>query len=210
MAVIHRTTLTPSKLALIETLLPRRPWYRGQSPRLRKVGGFRLDDPAGAVGIEFVLVVDDSADGPVLYNVPLTYRGAPLLDGDRALVGTTEHGVLGRRWIYDGTADPVALGVVVELLSGRAVAQAQNHSDTPDPSVLVTPADILPSGIGLGAAVDSDTATEIPIGSAGAVLRFPRRPSGRPSGAPGSVAAPYELGGERRAAVEVVALLPRK
>jgi len=37
--------------------------------------------------------------------VPLTYRGAPLDGAEDALVGTTEHGVLGRRWVYDGTRE---------------------------------------------------------------------------------------------------------
>lgn len=208
MAVIHRTTLVPGKVALIEELLPRRPWYRGRAPRLHKAGGFRLDDPAGAVGIEFLLVVDDSAADPVLYSVPLTYRGAPLPEAGSALLGTAEHGVLGRRWIYDGTADPVAIAAVVELLSGRVVAQAQNDSDAPDLSVLVTPADSVTAGVHIGAAVDGDTATEVPIGSAGAVLRFPRSPVGRPSGAPGSVAAPYQLDGREQDAVELVSLLP--
>ncbi|MEV0767119.1 maltokinase N-terminal cap-like domain-containing protein [Nocardia salmonicida] len=105
MAVIHQTTVTPSKRDLVATWLPSRQWYRGTTPHIRKAGGFRLDDPAGEVGIEFLLFVDDSGADEVLYQVPLTYRGAPLPGGDAALVGTAEHGVLGRRWIYDGTRD---------------------------------------------------------------------------------------------------------
>ena len=208
MAVIHRTTLVPSKLALIETMLPRRPWYRGRVPRLRKVGGFRIDDPAGAVGIEFVLVVDDSAARPVVYNVPLTYRGAALADAESALLGTAEHGVLGRRWIYDGAADPIAVAAILELLSGRVVAQAQNRSDTPDPSVSVVPTGTITAQAHIGTAVDGDTATEVPIGTAG-ILRFHRSPEGRPSGAPGTLAAPYELDGPTRHPVELVSLLSR-
>jgi hypothetical protein len=74
MAVIHKTTLTPGKLVLLSAWLPSQPWYPGGPPDLVKCGGFRLDDPTGAVGIEFMLVADSSGDGPAVYHVPLTYR----------------------------------------------------------------------------------------------------------------------------------------
>ncbi|HEY1703136.1 MAG TPA: hypothetical protein VGG75_25830 [Trebonia sp.] len=44
MAIIYRTTLTPTKLELLTLWLPSRPWYQGQAPDLVKAGGFRLDD----------------------------------------------------------------------------------------------------------------------------------------------------------------------
>jgi hypothetical protein len=135
MAVIHHTTLTPGKLDLLSAWLPAQPWYRGWAPSLAKCGGFRLDDPAGQVGIEFMFVTDVSGDIPVTYHVPLTYRGAPLDGAVQALIGTAEHGVLGTRWIYDGTRDPVLTGQLLELLRGSAAPQAQSISDTPDPSV---------------------------------------------------------------------------
>jgi hypothetical protein len=136
MAFVHNTTLTPTKLELLAGWLPRQPWYRGGPvPALTKVGGFRLDDPDGAVGIEFMAVTDASDGEPVTYHVPFGYRGAPLDGGDAALIGTAEHGVLGRRWIYDGTGDPVVLGQLARLLRGEAEPQAQSTSDTPDPTV---------------------------------------------------------------------------
>jgi hypothetical protein len=135
MSVIHRTTLTPGKLELLSAWLPLQPWYRGGPPTLVKCGGFRLDDPAGAVGIEFMLVADTSGDVLAVYHVPLTYRGAPLAGADDAFVGTMEHGVLGRRWVYDATRDPVMTAQLIALLRGSAVPQAQSISDTPDPSV---------------------------------------------------------------------------
>ena len=45
-------------------------------------------------------------DGSVLH-VPVTYRAAPVAGADEHLIGTMEHSVLGRRWAYDGCADPV-------------------------------------------------------------------------------------------------------
>jgi hypothetical protein len=137
MAVIHHTTLTPGKLELLAAWLPGRPWYLGgPEPRLAKVGGFRLDDPDGEVGIEFMAVTDESRERPVTYHVPLTYRGAPLDGAEDALVGTAEHGVLGRRWVYDGAHDPVLVAQLRALIAGKAVPQAQSLTDTPDPTVL--------------------------------------------------------------------------
>lgn len=137
MAIIHRTTMVPTKLELLASWLPGQPWYAGMgdAARLTKAGGFRLDDPDGAVGLEFMAVTDESGDQPVTYHVPLSYRGTPLTGGDDGLVGTSEHGVLGLRWIYDGTRDPLMVAQMFALLQGDAEPQAQSISDTPDPSV---------------------------------------------------------------------------
>jgi hypothetical protein len=137
MATIHRTTMVPSKLELLGDWLPRQPWYRdtGVPPTLTRAGGFRLDDPAGEVGLEFVFVTDGAEGEETTYHVPLAYRGAPLPDADEGLVGTSEHGVLGRRWIYDGAHDPVAVAQLLDFVCAGTVAQHQNQSDTPDPSV---------------------------------------------------------------------------
>ena len=105
MALLHRTDLTPSKLELLTGWIFDRPWYHGPATgEVVRIGAYRFDDPAGEVGIETMLV--QVGDGPVL-QVPLTYRGEPLAGAEEWLIGTTEHGVLGRRWIYDGCGDPV-------------------------------------------------------------------------------------------------------
>ena len=49
----------------------------------------------------------------------MTYRAGALAAADGALIGTSEHGVLGHRWIYDGTRDPVLMAQLVALLRGR-------------------------------------------------------------------------------------------
>jgi hypothetical protein len=144
-ATIHHTTLVPSKMELLAGWLPSRRWYRGtgRSPELMKAGGFRLDDPEGAVGIEFMVAADVSGtiDGqPTVYHVPLTYRPGPLDGADDGLIGTAEHGVLGRRWIYDGASDPVLVTQLLALIQGAAEPQSQNMTDTPDPTVVSRPA----------------------------------------------------------------------
>lgn len=81
----------------------------------------RFDDPAGAVGIETILV--QAASGPI-HHVPLTYRDAPLDGGDAWLVGTCQHSVLGRRWVYDGCGDPVyAAALTSAIFAGTGQAE---------------------------------------------------------------------------------------
>ncbi|MFJ7125385.1 1,4-alpha-glucan branching protein [Streptomyces sp. NPDC098101] len=143
MAVVHRTTMRPTKLELLAAWLPTRPWYAGgaDGPRLARAGGFRLDDPGGEVGIEFMVVTDGTGPDAVAHQVPLTYRADPLAGA--------EHGVLGKRWIYDGVHDPVFVERLHALLDGRAEPQEQTATDTPDPTVAVVP--LTPDGSGADA-----------------------------------------------------------
>ena len=132
MALIHRTTLTPTKPELLRAWLPSRPWAGPGADAVEVLGAFRFDDPDGEVGVETLLL--DAGDGVVL-QVPLTYRGAPLEDAEDALVGTTEHGVLGTRWVYDGCADPVwATTVVAAVLTGGTGAEELYETESgPEP-----------------------------------------------------------------------------
>jgi hypothetical protein len=116
MALIHQATLRPTKLELLAAWLPGRGWYTGPAGEVLRVATFRFDDPAGAVGIETMLV--RVGDGPV-HQVPLTYREAPLAGGDDLLLGTAEHSALGKRWIYDGSADPVYAAALASAILGN-------------------------------------------------------------------------------------------
>ncbi|MET8337542.1 hypothetical protein ABZV14_28590 [Streptosporangium canum] len=116
MALIHQATLRPTKLELLAAWLPGRDWYTGPAGEVLRVAAFRFDDPAGAVGIETLLV--RVGDGPV-HQVPLTYRDAPLAGGDDWMLGTAEHSVLGKRWIYDGSGDPVYAAALASAVLGN-------------------------------------------------------------------------------------------
>ncbi|WP_125774987.1 maltokinase N-terminal cap-like domain-containing protein [Antribacter gilvus] len=130
MAILHKATLVPSKREVLAGWLPAQPWYPGGGFQL--VGGFRLDDPAGEVGIELSLLRTD--DGTVVH-VPCTYRGAEAPELAHALMGTSEHSVLGTRWFYDADADPVYQAVVRQaILTGATQAPEEVHH--PDGTVV--------------------------------------------------------------------------
>ncbi|MCA0436946.1 MAG: 1,4-alpha-glucan branching protein GlgB [Actinobacteria bacterium] len=119
MAKLHPgATLTPTKLDLITAWMPEQRWYtaKGRRPVLRRVGGFRFEDPAGQVGMETLLVLDEAATPAVVYQVPLTYRATPLAGAEHALVGITEHSVLGTRYVYDAPHDPVYVRALLDLI----------------------------------------------------------------------------------------------
>jgi hypothetical protein len=113
-ALIHRATLTPSKLDLLRAWLPTRPWFPSGA-EVESLGAYRFDDPAGEVGVETFLL----RAGDAVLQVPLTYRSAPPDVDDAHRLGTTEHSVLGTRWVTDGCADPVwAQALLHAVLTG--------------------------------------------------------------------------------------------
>ncbi|SEF13590.1 CG0192-related protein [Jiangella alba] len=150
MALLHRATLRPSKLELLATWLPGRPWAAGATG-VEAAGAYRYDDPAGEVGLEAHLL---RTDGGTVLHVPLSYRGAALAGAEHAFLGTMEHSVLGTRWVYDGCADPVWVAALARaVLTGAPQAEEQVDVDGElvprEPSARVT---------GTGGAADASLA----------------------------------------------------
>jgi len=125
MALIHRATLSPTKSEIIAAWLPAQPWSPGGDGSIELVGAYRFDDPEGRVGLEVHLVRSNE----ILLQVPLVYRDAPVDGLDAHLVGTMEHSVLGQRWVYDGLADPVFIGMFAAAAltgTGQAIGMVDN------------------------------------------------------------------------------------
>lgn len=112
MALLHEASISPRKDELVGPWLLTRRWWDGETDR-SPVGSFRLDDPAGEVGMECFLF--GSSSGSALF-VPLTYRDAPLPGSEASLLGTLEHSVLGTRYVYDACADPVFVATVLQMM----------------------------------------------------------------------------------------------
>jgi len=174
--VYYTATLDPTKQELAEAWLPSRSW--APAGAIEKVGEYRFDDPEGEVGVETILW--RAADGAVL-QVPFTYRAAPLPGADDHLVGTSEHSVLGKRWVYDGCADPVwAATLASTILTGGTQAQMVIEKDG---ELVDVPPRVQVRGSGSGEAsaptitavesvVDDGTVTTVSAGSV--TLLLPR------------------------------------
>lgn len=102
MSDIFKTTLEPSKEEIVAAWLPKQDWWGADASKTQIVTGYRFDDPAGEVGIQGLIVSGGDAS---VYHVPVTYRGAPLEGAEDFLMGTMEHGKLGKRWVYDAIGD---------------------------------------------------------------------------------------------------------
>jgi len=136
----------------------------------------------------------------VSYVVPMTYRGAALAGAESALIGTAEHGVLGQRFLYDAPRDPVFIAQLVALFEGTVIAQHQNVSDTPDPTVAVTWDRSMPVSVDTTSVVETAAGTDIGIstdGSQSLTLHVVRRIDERATAdllAPvGRIAATWQL-----------------
>lgn len=103
---------------LLHRWMPHQRWYpaKGRGVGLRRVGGLRLEDPSGEVGIEVHVVALDSGDRLDVVQVPLTYRAAPLPGAEHALVGESDQSGLGHRWIYDAPHDPAFVDALLARL----------------------------------------------------------------------------------------------
>lgn len=148
MALLHRAELRPSKIELLDGWVQSQPWFEGGTGTgLTQVAAFRFDDPEGEVGVETLLV--RAGDGPIL-QVPLTYRNAPLERAEAWLVGTLQHSVLGKRWVYDGVGDPVYL-LTVATAAVTGGHQAELFVDIDGERVQREPTALV-AGSGTGAA----------------------------------------------------------
>jgi trehalose synthase-fused probable maltokinase len=127
----------------------RQRWYagKGRVPALRPIGVLELQDPVGEVLIKIHLLLDASGQSPTIYQVPLTYRSAPLAGADHALVARLERGDSAphdrqdrhdldhgheTRYVYDGPHDPAFAAALLRLMLDETTAT----SDEPESSCI--------------------------------------------------------------------------
>ncbi len=163
MAILHRATITPTKLELLEEWLGDDLAGAGE---LQQVASYRFDDPAGEVGIEALLVTR----GGAVRHAVLTYRAAPLDGAEAHLITTMEHSALGRRWVYDAQGDPVAIGAYQRALAGQQEQAGLEIYDgdvlvgTREPTVELTLSNPAASPDGLDVHLATDIASADPAG----------------------------------------------
>lgn len=169
MAIVHVAELKPSKLELIASWIPAQSWFAGDAPvELELVGAFRFDDPAGEVGIQ-VQLVRAGADSPI-YQVPMTYRNAPLAGADNSSMGEMTHSVLGRRYVYDGCHDPVFVSELVRaVLTGGTEVVEYRHAEGAEPVALPTRTRARGSGHATASVPALGPLTVTPAGESGSV-----------------------------------------
>lgn len=148
-AEIYDAVLDPGKLDLLRSWVCHQSWFDGDPERLEQVTAYRFVDPAGEVGMESFLL----SDGENTFHVPVTYRGAELDGAADSLVGTMEHSVLGRRWVYDAPADPVYTTEVCRVISHRDTAA--DHVQMEDGAITPSPVNIRGGGDGPAEGVDA-------------------------------------------------------
>ena len=113
MAILHQATLTPSELELLSSYAIKVGLTDSPADLLSQVGAYRFDDPAGQVGIEAHII---GVAGHQPLHIPVTYRNAALDGAESALIGTMDHSVLGKRWMYDACHDPVYVRELIRVI----------------------------------------------------------------------------------------------
>ncbi|OUE31810.1 Maltokinase [Clavibacter michiganensis] len=97
-------------------------WFasKGTEPRLERIGGWSFSDEGWFARIETHLIIDHGSAKPVLYQVPLTYRQAPLEELRPFHIGTTVEDDGVELHVYDGPHDPAyAWALIRTILDDR-------------------------------------------------------------------------------------------
>lgn len=117
MAEIHEAEISPTKDEVVAS------WLGEEADAIERIAAYRFDDPDGEVGMEVHIVRTGAG---ALTQVPLVYRGAELDEaGPDDLVALMDHSVLGKRWIYDATADPVFATELARVIAEADVGAEQ-------------------------------------------------------------------------------------
>ena len=151
-AHVHDASISPTKIELARTWLPQQAWFTGDPEQVEMMDRFRFVDPDGEVGVEtFLLQVGDD-----LYQLPVTFRAAPLEDAEEGFIGTTEHTVLGTRYVYDAMFDPVYLAELE-----RTIREADTAASVARPDGTIRLPTVIVRGTGVSSATVVDGELEV-------------------------------------------------
>lgn len=101
--------------------MARQRWYatKGATPNIRVIGS--METMVEDTLVMTLLVIDEAPLQPVLYQVPMVARTAPLPGGDNAFIGSSDG-----YYLYDGPRDPIyARGLLTTMAQ-------QSHVDGSD------------------------------------------------------------------------------
>lgn len=162
MAIVYDAQLNPSKRQVLDDWLPRQSWFPADdTDDVEVVAAFRFDDPDGQVGLQTHIV--RLPDGRV-FQVPMSYRPAPLPTDQDALMSEMEHSVLGRRYIYDATLDPVYVAELTRVIRDGDTGVVEylhqaSGEESGEPTAL--PSSMTVRGVVSGAAIEAAERPEV-------------------------------------------------
>jgi len=128
-----------SALAAIAAWMPDQRWFggKGRAPVLRRIGAWELPVAEPGVRAMSLLVMDDAAEPPVLYQVPVVERATAASADEAHLIGVLDDGTR----LYDGPHDPAFTDALLELIrgGGRAVAHGATAMGHPAVAAAAAP-----------------------------------------------------------------------
>ncbi|MGR0319380.1 maltokinase N-terminal cap-like domain-containing protein [Agromyces sp. ZXT2-3] len=165
-------------LGAIAAWMPEQRWFggKGRAPILRRIGAWELPATEPGVRALSLLVMDDAAEPPVLYQVPIVERPGSVAGAEAHLVGVLADGT----HVYDGPHDPAFTGGLLSLIrtGARAVAHgasAVGHpASGPDADGLPGRADEVPATV-LGGEQSNTSIVYRPDGAAPVICKVFRQ-----------------------------------
>lgn len=124
MALIYDASIEPGKVDVATRWAGEQRWFAGDDADqpVEKIAAYRFDDPDGVAGFELLLL----QRGETLFQVPVAYRPEPIDDAWAEPIATMEHSVLGTRYVYPATADPVFWRQLVHAVA-TGTGQVEQH-----------------------------------------------------------------------------------